>query len=200
MDVIRKIAKKLYAHEPRLYPEDVWDDTLDMRIDRLKLDKHTLTEEQYVHAQCVKAGLFLWNESLQSSHHISQDVTSATGSYWHGLMHRMEGDYSNAKYWFNRAGKLPIFPQLLKKAKEIFIAESAMNNIATPRLEASLGQILASDDWRPDLLVDAIELQVTSVQDEAAESLMLRIQRTELEALLQYSYSESFGGNVFDDI
>lgn len=200
MDVIRKIAKKLYAHEPRLYPEDVWDDTLEMRIDRLSLDKDTLSEEQYSYAQCVKAGLFLWNESLQSSHQYSQDVTNATGSYWHGLMHRMEGDYSNAKYWFYQSGKHPIFPQLIRKVKEILIEKSAMNGIANHRLEELLGKILASEQWSPDLLIDAIQLQVTSAQDEAAERLLLRIQRTELEALLQYSYSESFGGNVFDDI
>ena len=55
----------------------------------------------------IQAGLWLYVDELDRSHEISQDLIDPTGSYWHGIMHRREGDFSNSHYWFNRAGKHP---------------------------------------------------------------------------------------------
>src|SRR5262249_8470521 len=49
-------------------------------------------------AKCCLAGLWLYHDFLEESHTLSQEIHSTTGSYWHGLMHRREPDYSNAKY------------------------------------------------------------------------------------------------------
>ena len=62
-------------------------------------------------ADAIKSGLLLWNDALDASHTISQELANATGSYWHGLMHRREPDYSNAKYWFGRVGTHAISPK-----------------------------------------------------------------------------------------
>ena len=51
-------------------------------------------------AECVRSGLFLYFSALDESHRISQGIATSSGSYWHGIMHRQEGDWSNAKYWF----------------------------------------------------------------------------------------------------
>jgi len=58
------------------------------------------------------SGLWLLAGDLDRSHAISQDESSGTGSYWHGIMHRREGDYSNAGYWFRRVGSHPVLDQL----------------------------------------------------------------------------------------
>ncbi len=55
-------------------------------------------------ASCCKSGLWLLNNFLHESHEISQSIDSATGSWWHAIMHRTEGDFSNSKYWYRRAG------------------------------------------------------------------------------------------------
>ncbi len=44
---------------------------------------------------------------LDAAHQIAQEDHSNAGSYWHGIMHRAEGDYPNSKYWFARSGGLP---------------------------------------------------------------------------------------------
>ena len=54
----------------------------------------------------LQAGIWLYVDDLERSHGISQNLHTAEGSYWHGIMHRREGDFSNAKYWFRQAGGL----------------------------------------------------------------------------------------------
>src|SRR5262245_25063275 len=51
-------------------------------------------------AQACLAGLWLLANDLNASHRISQELETPEGSYWHAVMHRREGDYGNAKYWF----------------------------------------------------------------------------------------------------
>ncbi len=63
-------------------------------------------------AQCCISGLWLLHNFLDQSHTISQDIPSASGSYWHGIMHRREPDYPNAKYWFRRTGDHAVFDKL----------------------------------------------------------------------------------------
>ncbi len=72
-------------------------------------------------AQCVRSGLFLYFSALDESHRISQAIQSATGSYWHGIMHRLEGDWSNAKYWFRRTGDHSVFADLERETGEPWI-------------------------------------------------------------------------------
>lgn len=64
--------------------------------------------EQPMAAAC-RSGLWLLAGDLDRSHTISQEIGAPEGSYWHGIMHRREGDYGNAKYWFGRVGDHPVF-------------------------------------------------------------------------------------------
>src|SRR4051794_8266140 len=51
-------------------------------------------------ASALLSGLWLWHDFLDESHGISQSIHSATGSFWHAIMHRREGDFGNSKYWY----------------------------------------------------------------------------------------------------
>lgn len=42
-----------------------------------------------------------WN----GAHDLIQDVNSREASWIHAYLHRKEGDESNARYWYNRAGR-----------------------------------------------------------------------------------------------
>jgi hypothetical protein len=53
------------------------------------------------------AGLWLYVDELDKSHDACQDLDTPTGAYWHAIVHRREGDFANAKYWFRRAANHP---------------------------------------------------------------------------------------------
>ena len=42
-----------------------------------------------------------WNKA----HDIIQDIDDSKAALIHAYLHRKEGDSSNARYWYNRAGK-----------------------------------------------------------------------------------------------
>jgi hypothetical protein len=69
--------------------------------------------------QAALSGLYLYFCAYDQSHAISQDIGTAEGSFWHGIMHRQEPDPENAAYWFRRVGQHPLFPRLRDRAEEL---------------------------------------------------------------------------------
>ncbi|MCZ8512066.1 hypothetical protein O9H85_06420 [Paenibacillus filicis] len=188
-----RLASQLTTHKPSLYPTEELDDLVDIRIGKLPVGGFTGEQLPYAHA--VKAGLHLFNESLDASHELSQMIENATGSYWHGIMHRMEGDYSNAKYWFHRVSRHPVYEELAREAAA-FVEESTHANVGNSVLRRTFEKIADGGAWDAFAFVDAVEQQVTVARDETAEQLLLHIQWLEMRLLLKYAYARSGGGGL----
>lgn len=71
-----------------------------------------------------RAGLLLRHGQFEGAHEAAQDLHTAEGSFWHGILHRREPDPGNAAYWFRRAGNHPVFPALRDRAAEIAAGSS----------------------------------------------------------------------------
>lgn len=56
----------------------------------------------------LAAGLWLYVDDLDRSHTVSQGIDDTTGAYWHGIMHRREGDFSNSHYWMRQTRSHPL--------------------------------------------------------------------------------------------
>lgn len=85
------------------------------QLSELSLESFGVTITDRDMANCCISGLWLKHDFLDRSHTISQDIDTAEGSFWHGIMHRREPDYSNAKYWYRRVGDHAIFQPLAKQ-------------------------------------------------------------------------------------
>ncbi|MEY4033834.1 MAG: hypothetical protein EBR62_01430 [Verrucomicrobia bacterium] len=60
-----------------------------------------------------EAALALWylkKGDWEKSHAIAQDLHDAHGAWIHALLHLVEGDLSNARYWFAEAGRPSVKP------------------------------------------------------------------------------------------
>ncbi len=63
-------------------------------------------------ARCAISGIWLLHNFLDRSHDISQEIHSREGSFWHAIMHRLEGDFWNSKYWYRKVGKHSVYSQI----------------------------------------------------------------------------------------
>jgi hypothetical protein len=53
----------------------------------------------------AKALWFTKKGDWDAAHGIAQDIETPTGSWLHALLHLIEGDLGNARYWFVEAGR-----------------------------------------------------------------------------------------------
>lgn len=127
-------------------------------------------------ADCCRSALWLLHNFLDESHRISQEIETRTGSYWHGIMHRREPDYDNAKYWFRRVGAHPIFPELNRAAQQIVASVE----------DTPWDQIRRQGSWDPMHFVDCCSRAAR--QDHGAEQFCRRIAQAEWELLFDYCY------------
>lgn len=58
------------------------------------------------------AALWLYVDDLDRAHDLVQDLHSPTGSLLHAVMHRREGDFPNAVYWYRKAGNHPALAEI----------------------------------------------------------------------------------------
>jgi hypothetical protein len=185
-DLISRIAEmvdKMTANTLPLSPKQVVDLHIDVELNRLtetvkqQLGTGQISLEHSEAAMGLISGLYLWNGNLDSSHTISQDLENKTGSYLHGILHRMEPDYSNAKYWFRMAGGHPEGEQLLQETLKLLRDSTSGNETLYQRFSPIKG-------WNPALLTDMVEEALQKGKFSQEVTLLERIQAIELRLLL----------------
>ncbi|HEX4414380.1 MAG TPA: hypothetical protein VH107_12175 [Lacipirellulaceae bacterium] len=115
-------------------------------------------------AACCIAAVWLLHDFLDESHAISQSIDTAEGNYWHAVMHRREGDFSNSKYWYRHVGNHPVYAALAETCHR---------------------------EWEPFAFVD--ECQAVARGKSESRDLCLDLQQVEWEVLFDYCYRNAIG-------
>ncbi len=168
---------------PPLTPANVWHPGLDEEIAALSVEQLAGGHpDGLLSAQAWKAALHLWNDSLDAAHELVEHLNTPTGSALHGIMHRREGDFDNAKYWFHLAGDHPAFHSLQSRAASFL----RQNTIPRGTLKEAFDKMITQGNWNPYLFINAIAIQESRIGDEEIRSLLEHLQQLELEALIRF--------------
>lgn len=109
----------------------------------------------------VESALWLLAGELERSHRVSQSIESAEGSFWHGIMHRREGDFGNSKYWFRRVGRHPVHGELVhaiqSRQNELTSGDLPIDHLleatsaASHLVDLCESAMHENSSWQPDL-------------------------------------------------
>lgn len=138
--------------------------------------------EDRIAAAAALSGLWLWHDFLDASHTISQGIDTADGSLWHAIMHRREGDFSNAKYWYRRVGDHPAYRSIAAKVDAV----TQQMPVDKPFFR------LTATGWNPSALVDLAEALHNQPQDPRYAAAVT-IQRIEWRTIFEHCVRAAAG-------
>jgi hypothetical protein len=136
-------------------------------------------------AKGALAGLWLWHDGLDESHRISQELVSTTGSFWHAIMHRREGDFSNSKYWYHRCADHHVL-KLMGAVAASVAGDAASDRAVAPAL---------SGGWNPDGFVDLVAM-VHNQPNDPRHQLAIKLQQAEWAGLFDYCIHEAIEADI----
>ncbi|MEO7931934.1 MAG: hypothetical protein ABIT76_02135 [Chthoniobacterales bacterium] len=128
----------------------------------------TGADELHDRARLIRALLLCANDALDEAHRLVQEAPGDLAAYLHGIVHRREGDFENARYWFRRAGELSFFQELQRRA-------------------AALSEDMAKQlNWDPYLFTTLCER--SKYGSRTPVKTLAAIQRVEFETILDYLF------------
>jgi hypothetical protein len=124
--------------------------------------------------------LDFWDDSHEAAQQAGDRGEGAVSAYWHGIAHRREPDVSNAGYWFRHVGRHPSFAPLAEAARPVLEQHGDLSLTARlcPRDRA----------WDPFAMID---LCTSARRGSAQETLARRLQRLEMQILLDATAAEA---------
>jgi hypothetical protein len=120
----------------------------------------------------IRAGLLYAYDGIDESHRIVQEIRTDQAGYWHGMIHRREGDFENARYWFRRTGRLGVFAEMHARASEV-----------SPLMARQM-------DWDPYVLVGQCEQ--ARFGGDVDQKELVSLQRLEFEVMFGYLWRDAF--------
>ena len=123
-----------------------------------------ITGEENSNVGCIRSLLFLAAGELDQAHRLAQEIPTSAGSYIHGMIHRIDDDFGNARYWFRRARTVPAAAEMYRRAAAASVT------------------VASHPSWDPFAVSDMVEAsRIDGVSDELRAVLTV-----EFEVLLEF--------------
>ncbi len=134
-------------------------------------------------AQGVLCGLWLWHDFLDQAHALAQADTTVTGSLWHAIMHRRQGDFANSKHWYAKCQRHFILGPLAQHV-----------SVMTSTLPADIRLLrLTLSGWDASAFVNLVQ-DVAATPADPLHCLVVEIQRLEWRLLLEHCAAQAVEG------
>lgn len=125
----------------------------------------------------LRAAALLFHDHHDAAHDLVQDLTDHDGALLHGILHRREPDYWNAKYWFRRFVAHPAHVALGK----------CIPSLVTDPVHAALAkEIIRPGAFDPFAFVDLVEAAARKPANDSEVLWLRRVQHAEFEAIVAH--------------
>ncbi len=185
----------------RLVPQQVRHPFIKSYLDRIAFGDllHTGDDSSESSARLVQAGLYQRIDDLEACHTICQEVSRdrpcAEADYLHGIVHRREPDFQNARGWFRKAGGLGMFSEIREQVVGYLLRVLQIPDFGKAR-DVALEFLRHLEDrktWDP---LYFLELCLHNTQNGMPEEtrLMEEIQEIEFRVLFDWTYRSATRG------
>lgn len=91
-----------------------------LSTDALRAAARAARATEGTHETLALGLLYLWHDHWNEAHEIAQSQEGERNhDLLHGILHRREGDFMNAGYWFRSVGKHPCYPRIADRVSKL---------------------------------------------------------------------------------
>ena len=160
---------------PKLMPLAASNDSPEHRSLAALIEEYPCLNGNLLEAMlCLRIG------AIDRAHVLVQNGSTSMESYLHGVIHRLEGDFWNAKYWFRQINKSGLLSTIGATVADSLRSRGLFDETK------SLKIIDRNEHFDPMAFVDKCEAIKSSTKDG---ELLQQIGQTEWETLWQYHRS-----------
>jgi len=161
---------------------EAWPDLVPLHASTHPANQESLASliraHPYLQGSLAEAVLGLRIGSIDRPHAIVQDGSTPIEHYLHGVVHRIEGDFWNAKYWFRQIQDHPLLAQM---------GDHMLDGLGALGILEQAKSLQMFDDQHPFSPQRLVDAQAAAQASSLSDSLRLvrQIAHTEWESLWQ---------------